>query len=122
MYIPPEFRNDSNSKMTCRLKKSLYVLQQSPGAWLKKFTKAVIQYNFKQSQSDHTLFVKYTESGKVTTIIVYVDDIIITRYDLDGIKLMKDHLSMEFEIKGLRRLKYFLGIKVGRTKNEMSTS
>jgi len=30
-----------------------------------------------QSQTDHTLFIKHSTQGKVTTLIVYVDDIVL---------------------------------------------
>ena len=37
------------------------------------------------SQGDHTLLIKYSSSRKVTTLIVYADDIIMTRNDLEKI-------------------------------------
>jgi len=38
------------------------------------------RYGFDQSNSDHILFLKY-QQGKVTTLFVYVDDVIITGDD-----------------------------------------
>jgi predicted amidophosphoribosyltransferase len=40
------------------------------------------KYGFQQSNSDHTLFLKH-KLGKVTALIVYVDDIIITGDDVE---------------------------------------
>lgn len=71
---------------------------------------------FKQSQGDHTLFVKRSEDGKVTALIVYVDDIIVTGNDLSEIGRLKNKLAAEFEIKELGKLKYFLGIEVAYSK------
>lgn len=34
-----------------------------------------------QSQGDQTLFIKHSTSMRITTLIVFVDDIIITEYD-----------------------------------------
>ena len=34
---------------------------------------------FCQGQTDHTLFLKYSLEVKVTILIVYVDDIILTK-------------------------------------------
>jgi hypothetical protein len=36
---------------------------------------------YKQSQGDHTLFIKHSVSGGVTALLVYVDDIIETGND-----------------------------------------
>lgn len=49
---------------------------------------------------------------KIVMLIVYVDNIIVTRYDCKEIKDLKIYLETEFEIKNLGTLKYFLGIKI----------
>ena len=36
---------------------------------------------YKQSQGDHTLFIKHSATGGVTALLVYVDDIIVTGND-----------------------------------------
>ena len=63
----------------------------------------MVKNRFKQSQCDHTLFVKNSLGGKVIALIVYVDDIVLT--------------VKEFEIIDLGSLKYFLGIEVERFKD-----
>ncbi len=50
--------------------------------------------------------------NKITLLIVYVDDIMVTSDDKEKMALLKERLAREFEIKDLGRLKYFLGIKV----------
>lgn len=47
---------------------------------------------------------------------MYVDNIIITRNDLDEIKKLKGVLAADFEIKDLGKLRYFLGMEVARSK------
>jgi hypothetical protein len=44
-------------------------------------------FGYKQSNSDHTLFIKHKE-GKVTTLIVYVDDMVVTGDDSYAIKAL----------------------------------
>ena len=44
------------------------------------FSLAMRKYGFKQSNSDHTLFIKH-KVGKVIVLIVYVDDMIIIGND-----------------------------------------
>ncbi|XP_017413067.1 uncharacterized mitochondrial protein AtMg00810-like [Vigna angularis] len=76
----------------------------------------MISLGFKQSQGDHTLFIKHSKSGRVTVLLVYVDDIIITCDDEEEQQLLGQHLAKEFEIKTLGKLKYFLGIEVAHSK------
>ena len=60
--------------------------------------------------------MKHSSSGKVTILIVYVGDITVIGDDSGEIKILKDKLSKEFEIKDLGTLKYFLGKVVARSK------
>ena len=71
---------------------------------------------YKQSQGDHTLFIKHSTTGKVTILLVYVDDIIVTGDDSTERERLKKGLVQEFEIKELGKLKYFLGIEVAHSK------
>ena len=52
----------------------------------------------------------------MTTLIVYVDDMIIRGDDTEEITKLQQQLAMEFEMKNLGGLKYFLGIEVARSK------
>ncbi|GKB07978.1 putative RNA-directed DNA polymerase [Tanacetum coccineum] len=99
----------------CLLKKSLYGLKQTPRAWFGRFTLAMKHYGFKQSNSDHTLFLKQ-RGNLITCLIIYVDDMIIIGNDKEEITKLKKNLFTEFEMKDLGRLKYFLGIEVLRSK------
>lgn len=55
------------------------------------------------------------QDTKVTALIVYVNDIVVTGSDCEEITRLKNNLSREFEIKDLDTLKYFLGIEVARS-------
>ncbi|KAA3458615.1 Cysteine-rich RLK (RECEPTOR-like protein kinase) 8 [Gossypium australe] len=92
-------------KKVCKLKKALYGLKQSPRAWFERFTKVMLAMQCKQSHEDHTLFIKHSKGG-VSTLLAYVDDIIITRIDQIERETLKKCLVKEFEIKELERLKY----------------
>ena len=71
----------------CKLKKSLYGLKQSPRAWFGRFTKSMRVFCYRQSNLDHTLFLK-KQHGKITTLIVYVDDMVVTGNDHEKIKAL----------------------------------
>ena len=81
MEIPPGFGGEIKGNRVCKLKKALYGLQQSPGAWFGRFTKVMLNIQCKQSQGYHTLFIKHTTSGGVAALLVYVYDIIVTGKD-----------------------------------------
>ncbi|KAJ0617795.1 putative RNA-directed DNA polymerase [Helianthus annuus] len=115
MEAPPGFSGGFKDGEVCRLKKSLYGLKQSPRAWFGKFTLAMKEYGYHQSNADHTLFLK-RRNGLVTCLIIYVDDMIITGDDVEEIAQLKRNLFSKFEMKDLGNLKYFLGIEVLRSK------
>ena len=51
-----------------------------------------------------------------------MEDIVITGNDQDGIQKLKQRLFSHFRIKGLEKLKYFLGIKVAQSNSGMIIS
>ncbi|RVW95141.1 Retrovirus-related Pol polyprotein from transposon RE2 [Vitis vinifera] len=50
-------------------------------------------------------------------LVVYVDDIVITGSDQDGIQKLKQHLFTHFQTKDLGKLKYFLGIEIAQSSS-----
>ncbi|WJZ84417.1 hypothetical protein VitviT2T_004022 [Vitis vinifera] len=115
MDLPPGYTATPEAKIACRLQRALYGLKQSPRAWFGRFSSAMRKYGFQQSNSDHTLFLKH-QVGKITALIVYVDDMIITGDDVEEISKLQEQLSTKFEMKNLGGLKYFLGIEVARSR------
>ena len=49
------------------------------------------KYGFQQSNSDHTLFLKCRQ-GKITTLIMYVDDMIITGNDTEEVAKLAEKI------------------------------
>jgi hypothetical protein len=115
MDIPSGYTAFSKIEVVCKLQRALYELKQSPRVWFGWFSQAMKKYGFCQSNSDHILFLKHRR-GKVTALIVYVDDMIITGDDTEEIAKLQKQLATEFEMKNLGGLKYFLGIEVARSE------
>ena len=86
------------------------------------FTQFVKRQDYKQSQSDHTLFIKHSNDGKMSILIVYVDDIILTGNDLKEMEKLKMKLATEFEVKDLGEMRYFLGMEIARSKEGIAVS
>ena len=68
------------------------------------------------------MFFKHSQDGKISILIVYVDDIILTRDDVREMNRLKTSISSTFEIKDLGCLRYFLGMKVTRSKKGIVVS
>ena len=115
MKAPPGFSSDFTPGEGYKLNKALYGLKQSPRACFGRFTAAMAKFGYEQCNSDHTLFLK-RQNDRITCLIIYVDDMIITDDDEEEICALKEQLSREFEMKHLGQLKYFLGIEVLRSR------
>ena len=70
-----------------------------------------------KSTVDHSVFYHHTSSRQCIYLIDYVDDIVITDNDQDGIQRLKQHLFSHFQNKDLGKLKYFLGIEIAQSKS-----
>jgi hypothetical protein len=109
MAPPPIVSHDSG--YVCKLKKALYGLKQAPRAWFDKFFIVISSLGFISSSYDPALFIKSNDAGRII-LSLYVDDMIITSDDIDGISVLKTELARQFEMKDLGSLRYFLGIEV----------
>jgi len=121
MHPPPGLEHLVKKGNVLRLRKAIYGLKQSPRAWYNKLSTTLNGRGFRKSELDHTLFTLTTSSG-IVVLLVYVDDIIITGSDKEGIKATKEYLKASFEIKDLGEMKYFLGIEICRSKEGLFMS
>ncbi|GJV27775.1 ribonuclease H-like domain-containing protein [Tanacetum coccineum] len=96
--LKPPYAVDQSK--VCKLNKSLYGLKQASRKWNAKLTTALAEHGFEQSKFDYSLYTKH-RSGMFITLLVYVDDIVITRSDVDGINEFKLFLTTKFLIKNL---------------------
>ncbi|XP_021763640.1 uncharacterized protein LOC110728272 [Chenopodium quinoa] len=110
---PPRGYTKAKEGEVCRLKKSIYCLKQASRQWNIELTKYFLEKGYKQSKKDYSLFSK-KENGKQTLILVYVDDLLISRDNEDEVMRLKKGLNEAFTIKDLGEMRYFLGIEVAR--------
>ncbi len=111
MEQPPGYVDQTHSNLVCRLKKALYGLKQAPRAWSDKIGQYLVISGFQTSNANFSLYVKKTDHG-IVVIVIYVDDLIITRNSDVDIFDLKKLLKQKFEMKDLGELRYFLGIEV----------
>ena len=117
MEQPPGFVAQRESGLACRLRCSLYCLKQSPRAWFGRFSYVVQEFGMLHSTADHLVFYHHNSLGQCIYIVVYVDDIVITSSDQDGIQKLKQHLFTHFQTKDLGKLKYFMGIEMAQSSS-----
>lgn len=113
MQLPLGYKVAGSHKV-CKLRKSLYGLKQASRQWNHKFANVMLATSYRQSQYDHSLFIRH-DGHSITLLVVYVDDIIITGDSLDAIAELKRFLHSKLEIREFGPLKYFLGVEIARS-------
>mgnify|MGYP000925994369 CR=1 FL=1 len=95
----------------CKLKKALYGLKQAPKAWYSRLTQKLQSLGFQSSLADSSLLI-FRSKDLIMYILVYVDDIIIISSVPSATYKLIQSLGMDFAVKDLGSLHFFLGIKV----------
>jgi hypothetical protein len=111
MEQPPCYVDQTHPNLVCRLKKALYGLKQAPRVWSNKIGQYIVTSGFQTSNANFSLYVKKTDHG-IIIIVIYVNDLIITRDSDANIFDLKKVLKQKFEMKDLGELHYFFGIEV----------
>eukprot|EP01018_Ginkgo_biloba_P015525 Gb_39735 [translate_table: standard] len=122
MEQPPGYVQKGKEDHVCHLKKALYGLKQAPRAWYEKIDRYFLDTGFVRSSVDSNLYMKVRDSMSVTFVVLYVDDLLITRNDVSMISDLKKDLQMNFEMTDLGLLHYFLGIEVWQTPGRVFIS
>ncbi|XP_077221004.1 uncharacterized protein LOC143854779 [Tasmannia lanceolata] len=114
MYIhqPEGFKVEGKEDHVCKLKKSLYGLEQSPRQWYKRFDHFMIGQGFHKSEYDSCVYFKNLGNGSIIILILYVDDMLIAAKSMLEINKLKAKLSKEFEIKDLVIARKILGMEI----------
>ncbi|RVW39260.1 Retrovirus-related Pol polyprotein from transposon RE1 [Vitis vinifera] len=113
----PLYQLDIKNAFLHGLRRSLYGLKQSPRAWFSRFSSVFKSLACFAVQQTIQFFIIITPWGQCIYLVVYVDDIVITGSDQDGIQKLKQHLFTHFQTKDLGKLKYFLGIEIAQSSS-----
>ena len=112
MKLPPSYSHPPGfPHRVFRLWWALYGLKQAPRAMFAKFDSTISQHGFSGSSFNTALFLRRF-GHDITILLLYVDDMIITGDDMQGIQNLKNFLGRQFEMKDLSPLNYFLGLEV----------
>ena len=77
----PQGLSTSKPNQVCLLKKSLYGLKKASRQWFNTISHALQVLGYSQSQADHTLYIKKTETS-FTALLLYVDDVLLAGNDI----------------------------------------
>ena len=110
-YVDPAF-----PKHVCLLHKALYSLKQAPRAWFERFTTQLLHIGFCASTADGNLFILRHDSC-IVFLLLHVDDIIITGNKSNFVTSIIKLLGMDFDLKDLGLLHYFLGLQIDYTSS-----
>jgi hypothetical protein len=85
-------------------------LKQAPRAWYGRIDSFLLSLGFTKSKFDPNLYFKIVDDGPVI-LLLYVDDLFFTSEE-NIITYCKKKLDVEFEMKDLGPMHYFLGLEV----------
>lgn len=119
VYIkqPEGFEVNSMNSHVCRLKKALYGLKQEPRAWYERMDAYLLRIGFVKSIVDSNLYIKVV-NDELVIILLYLDDLFITDVE-QRIQECKKMLAVEFDMKDLGLMHYYLGLEVWQRHGEM---
>ncbi|KAJ0865146.1 putative RNA-directed DNA polymerase [Helianthus annuus] len=111
MEQPKGFVSEMFPNHVCKLNKAIYGLKQSPRAWFGKMGEFMQHNDFEMSKADASMFIK-SSGSKIVVVLIYVDDLVITGNDEEGINQLKQNLCVRFHMKDLGKLSHFLGLEL----------
>jgi histone deacetylase 1/2 len=100
MKQPPGFEDHNKLHHVCKLDKALYGSKQALRAWYSRLNSKLIEFGFKSSKSDTSLFI-YSKNGVTIFILIYVDGIIVTSSSPDAVTAVLKDLRTDFALKDL---------------------
>ena len=92
VYMQPHPGLSVESNKVCHLRRALYGLKQAPQTWFAKFSSTISRLGYMASHYDSVLFLRRTDKGTIL-LLLYMDDMIITGDDLNGIQELKVFLN-----------------------------
>ena len=110
MKQPPGFEDSSHPHYVCKLRKAIYGLKQAPRAWFDKFSSFLLEFRFKCTTQDPSLFV-YLNGQDTMYLLLYVDDMLLAGSNDKLVQQLLEGLNKEFRMNDMGSLQYFLGIQ-----------
>jgi hypothetical protein len=117
----PGFAVVGQEKKVLRLIKALYGLRQAPRAWYAKLDSSLGSLGFQRSAYEHVVYTR--GAGEQRLIVgVYVDDLVITRGDVQELEQFKEQMKKTFQMTDMGLLRFYLGLEVEQNQDGITIS
>jgi hypothetical protein len=114
---PQGFEVEDKKSHVCRLKKALYGLKQAPRAWYGHIDSFLTSLGFTKSKANSNLYFNIMENEPII-LLLCVDDLFLTGEEKFIVEC-KQRLVVEFEMKDLGLMHYFLGFEVWQSPKKI---
>jgi hypothetical protein len=104
--------NNNNVNQICKLNKILYDLKQSSKIWFETLIKFLFFFDYVSLNVEFNVFMK-----DYIMIIIYVNDLILTKLNLATIFWLKSVLNERFEMNDLNSCIYYFDMMIFKNWN-----
>jgi hypothetical protein len=96
--IDPSYKKFVNANGTCvvKLKKALYGCVESAKLWYDKISNDLIKLGYEKNNTDMCVFDRIENNYKQTTLVIHVDDMMITSTDEQNIDNIINEIEMPY--------------------------
>lgn len=118
---PEGFVDENYPDHVWKLNSSLYGLKQSARQWHHCLTEHLNQVGFSAAQVDPSMFILRRNDVAVATMIVHVDDILLSGTK-DTVKEVEKHLQRKFDLTRNEEVSSFLSFDINRDRKNRTFS
>ena len=100
---PEGFVNPKDANKVCKLQQSINELVEASRSWNIRFDELIKAFGFIQTFGEACIYKKVSGSS-VAFLLLYVDDILLIRNDMEILDSMKGYLNKSFSKQDLGKL------------------
>jgi hypothetical protein len=112
VYVVQFTSFEQNINQVCKLNKTLYDLKQSSRIWFETLIKFLFFLSYVSLDVEFNVFMKDD-----IMIVIYVNDLILTKFNLAAIFWLKNALNERFKMSDLNSCIYYLDMMIFRNRN-----
>jgi transposase InsO family protein len=118
MEQPPGFAELDRKTYVWRLIRSLYGMRQSSRIWNRALNASFLGWGFSRSECEWCVYSRYSENGKVTIVVVHVDDMAAVSSSRMEADRFRTELESSWQITALGEPKLIVGIAIRRDRTK----